>query len=408
MRSEIEILRAERDRAEDNVHRAAKDRDRYRADRDRAEEDRDKLLKDNFFYRDENTRLSGFNDTLSGDNAKLEQRVKSLEAVLKEKMQAEKARAAILEDSTAMTSLQERLNAAQSSNASLRSDLLGVTSAKDAAAAHLRLSEGRVDSLAKELAQIKADLDKRTVNTHENRSLFATTSSEELARCKEDLHQAQLDISEKQNQNVNLSTQLHLMEQANKQQEDKIAQLTRDLAEQARKGEEQSQLPAHSKDDQEKIRSLENNVKELQYQLNATSKALWDSGEVIKIMTGKEVRSANAAQATQNLLRLKADLEQEQSQELQGRDKATEAILESIKQMGYQQSEEGCKLKIKKLEAALKEMREKYEGVLTHWHEYQSHERALVEAVASINQWRKDVESGMSPWVSGGAARAAW
>ncbi|KAF8966522.1 hypothetical protein BGZ52_011359, partial [Haplosporangium bisporale] len=197
LRSEIGILGAERDRAEDNLYRAAKDRDRFRAERDRAEGDRDKLRNDNSFYHDEKTRISGYNDTLSGDNAKLEQRVKSLEAVLKEKMQAEKARSAILEDNTAMTSLQERLDAAQSSNASLRSNFLSVTSAKDAVAAHLRLSEGRVDSLAKELAQIKADLDKRTVNTHENRSLFAMASQEELIQCKKDLHQAQIDISEK-------------------------------------------------------------------------------------------------------------------------------------------------------------------------------------------------------------------
>ncbi|KAG0025541.1 hypothetical protein BGZ81_007082 [Podila clonocystis] len=404
LRSEMERLRTDRYRAEEA--------------RDRAEEERDRFRADNKFYRDDNCRLTSYNEKMLSDYNKLEQRYKSLEArqglehLSMEITHAEKARASFPEESMTVSSLLGRLDAAQESNTPLRNELLSsllflsMTTAKDTSAAHLRLFEGMVGSLANELGQVKPEMDKRTNDSHGNKGQRLMVSSEELSRVKEDLQQARFDIATKENENSDLSTQLHLMEQSTQQQEEKILQLSRELEQNKTKEIHQRGSVQH-KDDQGKIYSLENKVQTLQSQLDHTSQALRDSNEVIKVMTEKQERSANPTQVIQSLEQLKADLERKQSQARQVRIVSMKAMLEYKEQFGYKPSEEESEMKIKELEAALEEMRKNYERVTSHLHVYPAHERALVEAAASISQWRRDVESRMSTSIYGRDSRAA-
>ncbi|KAF9320533.1 hypothetical protein BG003_005716 [Podila horticola] len=398
LRSEMEILRTERKILE--------------GQRDRAEEDRDRFRADNKYYRDENCRLAGYSEKMLSDYNKLEQRYKRLEARQGSDQpprviaHAENARSSLPEEKVDVRSLQDRLDAAQESNDSLRKELLSATTAKDAFVAHLQLSEGRVDSLAKELVQVKTAQEERTNNHHGHSRQSSMVSSEELCRVKADLYQAQLDTAMKEKANVNLSTQLHLMVQASQQQEDKIPQSSREL-EQAKKREIQLQGMVQRKDNQGEIRSLEDKVQKPQSQLDHKPQTLRDSDDVIKVIPLKRERSTNPAQVIQNLEQLEADLERKHSQARQGGILSIKAMQEYKEQSGYQPSEEESELKIKGLEAALEEMREKYNRIALPWQEYPYHERALVEAAASISQWRQDVELRMSTSACRRDSRAA-
>ncbi|KAG0075845.1 hypothetical protein BGZ92_002705 [Podila epicladia] len=396
MRTKMERLRAERDRAEERRARAEGGRDNFRAD--------------NKHYRDVNRKLSDYNEKMLTDYNKLNQRYKSLEArqssehPLKEIPHAEKVRPSLTEESMAMRSLQDRKNTAQESNTFVHNEALNMTTAKDAFVAHLQLSEDRADSPAKQLLQIKTELDEKTNDPHGNRGQSSVISAEELPGVKEDMHQGPRDIAEKKKENLNLSTQLIVMERAIQQQEDKIAQLTREL-EQAKRREIHSQGSVQHNDIHGIIRTLEEKVQTLQSLLQHTTLALRNSEEVIKMMREKQGRSANPTQVIQNLEQLKADIEREQAR--QSHMVSMKAILEYRKQFGYQPREEEFEMKVKEIEITLKETRDRYERVITHWKEYPAHERALVKAAASISQWRQDVEFSMSTSVHGRDSRAA-
>ncbi|KAG0358817.1 hypothetical protein BG005_001770 [Podila minutissima] len=291
-------------------HHLRSEMERLRAERDRAEEERvraeeglDRLRADNKHYRNVNRRLSDYNEKMLTDYNELKQRHKSLE----ERQGSE------------------------------------------------HLPKEIVHSFSKGLRQIKTELDEKTTHPHGNRGPSSMVSSEELSRAKEDVHQTPRDIAQKENENVDLRTHLLLMEQAIRQQENKIAQLTRELEQAKKRGIHPQGLVQHN-DDHGKIRSLEDKAQTLQSQLDQTALALRNSNEVIKMMTEKQERSAYTTQVIHNLEQLKADIEREQAR--QSRNVSMKAILEYTEQFGYQSREEEFEMRIKELEVALEEVRE--------------------------------------------------